>query len=90
MNHSNGRLIASLTQARADFADLINRASYGGERIVLERRGKQLAALVPIEDLDLIQDLEDKVDARDIAKALKETEQSGTISLEKVEAELGL
>jgi prevent-host-death family protein len=39
------------TTARAEFADTINRVAYGGERVVLERRGRPLAALVSIGDL---------------------------------------
>jgi len=40
-----------VTQARAAFADLINRVGYGGERIVLTKHGKPLVALVPASDL---------------------------------------
>jgi len=41
----------SMTQARAQLADLANRAVYGGERIVLTRHGKPFAALISAEDL---------------------------------------
>ncbi|MHA1539291.1 MAG: type II toxin-antitoxin system Phd/YefM family antitoxin [Alphaproteobacteria bacterium] len=40
--------------ARAHFAEVINRSAYGQETIVLTRRGKALAAVVPIEDLELL------------------------------------
>jgi len=40
-----------VTQARAEFADLVNRVVYGSERIVVTRHGKAIAALVPAEDL---------------------------------------
>lgn len=36
-----------VTEARAQFAELINRVGYGGEEIVLTRHGKPLVALVP-------------------------------------------
>ena len=39
-------------EARDHFSDLINRAAYGKERIILTRRGKALAAVVPVEDID--------------------------------------
>lgn len=36
-----------VTEARAQFAELVNRVGYGGEEIVLTRHGKPLVALVP-------------------------------------------
>jgi prevent-host-death family protein len=41
-----------VTQARAEFADLVNRVVYGGERVVLTRHGKPIAALVSAADLE--------------------------------------
>ena len=49
---------------RAHLADVINRVAYGGERIVLQRRGKQVLAVVPMEDLELLQTLKDQSDIR--------------------------
>jgi prevent-host-death family protein len=46
------------TQARAEFADLVNRVVYGGERIVVTRHGKPIAALVPAADLERLDQLE--------------------------------
>jgi len=40
-----------VTQARAEFADLVNRVVYGGERVVVTRHGKPIVALVSAEDL---------------------------------------
>lgn len=39
-------------EARENFSDLINKAAYGNERVILTRRGKALAAVIPLEDLD--------------------------------------
>ena len=36
-----------VTEARAQFAELVNRVGSGGEEIVLTRHGKALVALVP-------------------------------------------
>ncbi len=41
-----------VTEARAQFSDLVNRVGFGKERIVLTRHGKPLVALVPAEMLD--------------------------------------
>ena len=49
----------SITVARETLAELIGRVQYGGEHIVLERRGKAVGALVSIEALELLDRLED-------------------------------
>ena len=41
-----------VTQARAEFADLVNRVVYGGERVVVTRHGKPIVALVSAADLE--------------------------------------
>ncbi|GAA4589402.1 type II toxin-antitoxin system Phd/YefM family antitoxin [Planotetraspora phitsanulokensis] len=48
-----------VTQARAVFAELVNRVAYGGERIVMTRHGKPIVALVPAADLERPQAQED-------------------------------
>ncbi len=80
----------SASSARKDFADVLNRVAYRGERILLERRGKTVAALVPPEDVELLEKLEDRADLKAARKALKEAEEKGTIPWETVKAELGL
>ena len=47
-----------MTQARAEFADLVNRVVYGSERIVVTRHGKPIAAIVPAEDLARLEELD--------------------------------
>jgi prevent-host-death family protein len=44
-----------VTQARAEFADLINRVVYGGERVVVTRHGKPIVALVAPADLERLE-----------------------------------
>lgn len=46
-----------VTQARADLADLVNRVAYSGERVVLTRHGKAMAALVPADDLERLEQI---------------------------------
>ncbi len=72
---------------RNNLADAINRVAYSGERIILERRGKGVAALVSVEDLELLQRIEDEADIKAARKALKE---KGRIPLEKVLERLGM
>ena len=72
---------------RANLADVINRVAYGGERIILQRRGKQVLAVVSMEDLELLNAIEDRADVKASLRARKE---KGTVSLEKVKARLGM
>jgi prevent-host-death family protein len=76
------------SQARDNLAELISRAAYGKERIILTRRGKQLAAVVPIEDVRRLEKLQDDMDLQEARKALAEAQQSGTTSLADLKAEL--
>lgn len=50
------------SEAREGFSEIISRAAYGKERVVLTRHGKKLAAVVPVEDLEALEALEDKLD----------------------------
>jgi prevent-host-death family protein len=47
------------TRARQEFAETINQVAYGQHRVVVSRRGKDLAAIVTMADLDLLQRCED-------------------------------
>ncbi len=76
----------SATQARQEFADIVNRAAYGGERVILHRRKKPVAAVVPIEDLEFLEQLEDRSDIEEARKRLSEP----TVPWAKIKKELGL
>ena len=80
----------SAGKARAGFADTINRVAYGKERVILRRRGKEIAAVVPIDDLRLLEELEDRIDLADARAALAETRKKGARSLDAILKELGL
>lgn len=47
----------SMTDLRQKLGDLVNRAAYGGERIVLVSRGEPRAAIIGIEDLRRLEQL---------------------------------
>lgn len=80
----------STVHARDNLSELINRAAYGKERVVLTRRGKSLAALVPLEDLEFLEQLESRIDYEDARLALAETKGEGSVAWEDLKAELGL
>jgi len=60
-----------ISEAREHLADLGNRVSLRGERLVVQRRGKRLFALVPVEDVELLERLEDRLDL-DAIRAAKD------------------
>jgi prevent-host-death family protein len=78
----------SIADIRNNLADALNRAAYAGERVILQRRGKPVAALVSLEDVELLERLEDEADMRAVRKARKEG--GKPIPFEQVVAELGI
>lgn len=70
---------------RDDMADPINRAAYGGERVILTRRGEGIAAIVSMDDLALLEELENQADLKAAIQARKEP---GGIPLERIKTRL--
>lgn len=66
----------STREFRDKVSDTVNRAAYGGERIFLQRRGKNVAAIVPVADVELLEELEDRMDLEAARKALAEPGES--------------
>jgi prevent-host-death family protein len=81
------------SDARRDFAELVNRVAYGKERVIIGRRGKELAAVIPMADLRLLErlaeKLEDRLDAED-ALRVEADERDESVPWEQVKEELGL
>lgn len=75
-------------EARKNFADIVNTVAYGKEPIVLTRRGQEIAALISIEELHLLEKIEDYIDIKDAKKALEEPGEN--ISADEFWKELGL
>jgi prevent-host-death family protein len=67
MRHENTITTAG---AREKLAELINRTAYAKERLVLTRRGKEVAAPLPFEDVEVLEQLEDLIDLRDARRAV--------------------
>jgi len=78
----------STAEARNDFADVINRASFGKERFVLTRRGKNLVAIIPVEDLEQLEEMEDLIDMQAAKAALAESGER--VAYQYLRRELGL
>ena len=54
------RLPAS--QARERFSEILNEVAHGNKRMVLQRHGKDVAAVISAEDLKRFEELEDRAD----------------------------
>ena len=78
----------STVEARNRLSDVINRAAYGKERVVLTRREKELVVIVPLEDIRLLEALEARLDLEDARAALAEVREEGSIAWEEVKAGL--
>lgn len=64
----------STTEARGQFADVLNRVRYAGERVELHRHDKIVGAIVSADDLRLLEALEDRLDILEALKAREELE----------------
>ena len=76
-----------IAEARDVLGQLVGRVQYGRERIVLTRHGRPAAALVPIDDHETLERLEDEIDLADALAALREP---GRVSWAELKADLKL
>ncbi len=83
-------MLVSSAEAREQISELINRTAYAKERIVITRRGKRVAAVVPLEDLELLERLENEDDIRAADEALADIAEHGAVPWEQVKAEDGV
>ena len=60
------------SELRDDFASAVNRVAFGGERIVVRRNNKDVVALVSMEDLARLRELDDRVDRDAVRKSKRE------------------
>jgi prevent-host-death family protein len=79
----------TVSQAREQFSDLLNRAIYRNERIPIKRRNKRVAYVISAEDFALLEALEDKHDLQDALEALADPTEAAT-PLADVRKRLGL
>lgn len=86
--HPTGHV--SVSEARETFADLVNRVAYRNERVLVTRRGRPIAAIVPIEQVEFLERAEDEYDLRMADEAIKELEHTPATPWGQVKRELGL
>lgn len=84
-----------VSEFKNEIADTLNRVVYAGERVLLQRHGKDVVALVSMRELEVLQkidDLEDEIDLKEALKVLQKLKSGQTelVSLEDAKKELGL
>ena len=81
-------------QARNAFSELVSHTAFSKDRVVVTRNGKKMVAIIPLEDLMLLENiidrLEDDIDADDIRAALSEIRDGKTLPWEQVKSDIGL
>lgn len=77
-----------ITKVRDAFGETLNRVAYGKERVLIRRRGKPLAALVSLDDLVLLEELEERLELEAARQALAESDER--IPYTEVRRQLGL
>jgi len=86
----SGNQAITTVAARQNFSELINRVAYGKDRVLLTRRSRPLVAVVPIEDIALLEAMEDRDDLKAARAALREVKRKGAIPWTRMKKELGL
>jgi prevent-host-death family protein len=82
----------AVQSVQENFTDTVTRVADTGERIILQRNGKDVAVLIPLEDLASPEELEDRLDVEDFRAAKEEWEREGrqTTPLDEVVKELDI
>jgi prevent-host-death family protein len=77
-------------EARENFSEVISKAAYGSQRVVVTKNGRDSVAIVPISDLELLAEFERIIDVMEAEEALAEGREKGTTSLKKLKKDLGI
>lgn len=77
-------------QARIEFTHILDDVAFKGERYIVTRNGRDLVAVIPVADLEILQKLENKRDLEAAKKAEKYILEHGTDSWDTLEKQLGI
>ncbi len=75
---------------RQEIAEVVNESVYRSERSIITRHSKPVAAIVPMEDLELLNALEDAILLDEAKAALADYNKNGGVDWEKLKKEVGL
>ena len=74
----------SISDARSRLAELVEQVAYDKESVEITRRGKVLAVVIPPEDRDLLDRLEDEADLARLEKSRHDVKLHGATRVEQV------
>lgn len=80
----------STSEVQENLGDLLERVGTEKERVTVAHLGQPFAVLVPLEDAQLLEDIEDRLDLEEARSALVEAQGEETIPWETLKAQLGL
>jgi len=78
----------SVSRLKDHLSDILNRAAYGQERIVISSHGKPKAVVIGMEDFRRLEHIEELEDAIAAWEALHDHQLGATKSWEEIKAEL--
>jgi len=78
-----------VSDARDHLSEVVDRTRYTQDRVVLTKRGREVGAIISIDDLKLLEMLEDQLDIKEARQALQESH-GVRISYDEVRKKLGL
>jgi PHD/YefM family antitoxin component YafN of YafNO toxin-antitoxin module len=62
----------TVTELKEEFRKTTGRVELAGERVIVLRNSREAFALIPIDDLRLLEMIEDKMDALEALKSLED------------------
>ena len=80
----------AFSEARSELTEIVNHVAFGNDRYILTRNGKELAAIVSIADLKMLEELEDKSDIEVARRVDKDIKKHGTVKWADAKKGLGL
>lgn len=79
--------VISVTKVRENLSEIMGEVRFAHRRIMLSSNGKNIGAIIPLEDLELLEAIEDKIDIELAEKADKDGK---TYTFDEVLQEMGL
>lgn len=77
----------TIASVRKNLAALIDEVQHRKERLIITRHDKPVAALVPVDDAALLDELEDRLDLVDALEAIEDYDVNGGVSLQRLETD---
>jgi len=88
MSANENTIKYTIANARENFSELVNMANYRNDRVEIVKRNKTVAYIVSKDDFELLQRIEDYLDAKEADEVVATSK--GKISHEELFGDLGV